>query len=329
MNEKNLSVLEQYNLDIKSVKRGRGSYIVSAEQGLFLLKEYRGSNERAKWIANVCERLENGGMWADMPILNKDGEYICRDSREDKSFLLKKWIYGTEMDVKNKEDIKAAVVNLVEIHLLLRNKEMNSREEVLYKEHDFEKRIREMKRIYRYIKGKKKKNIFEINFMNHYGKYEEMALAALELSKLESVRAVQKKAWDEGLVCHGEYNQHNVLNVQQKMISVNYENCKIGLQTEDLYLFMRKILEKNNWSIELAELMMKTYLNKRHMEKGELEEFYGKFLFVEKFWKIANHYYNSKKTWIPDQSRQKLDKLENQFRLRKEFLQYLKRTYIS
>lgn len=328
MNEKNLSILDEYALDIKSVKRGRGSYVISAQQGIFLLKEYNGSDQRAMWVAQVCKKLEESGQWVDMPVQNKEGEYVCRDNREDKSFLLKKWIQGTEMDARNKEDIRAAVVNMAKIHGQLQGFKRKPWEIMVCVEEDFEKKVREMKRIYRYIKEKKKKNIFEINFMNRYGKYEEMALAALEMAHKESVRDIQKKAWEKGMVCHGEYNQHNVLVMRQQTVSVNYENCKIGMQTEDLYLFMRKILEKNNWDIELAEMMMQTYLKGRSMEQGELEEFYIKFLFVEKFWKIANHYYNSKKTWIPDQSRQKFDKLESQYPLRTEFLKYLKKNYI-
>lgn len=40
-------VLEQYELEVNSVTKGRESYICDTDQGQKLLKEYRGSKERA------------------------------------------------------------------------------------------------------------------------------------------------------------------------------------------------------------------------------------------------------------------------------------------
>ena len=46
MNEKYTEVLSQYELDILDVKRGRGAWLCETDQGLKLLREYKGTIKR-------------------------------------------------------------------------------------------------------------------------------------------------------------------------------------------------------------------------------------------------------------------------------------------
>ena len=42
--------------------------------------------------------------------------------------------------------------------------------------------------------------------------------------------------------------------------------------------------------------------------------------YPEKFCKITNHYYNSRKSWIPDRTKEKLDILIRQEKKKEDFL---------
>lgn len=328
MNERNLKVLEQYDVEVRNVRRGRDSYIADTDCGLVILKEYHGSRQRAEWIEKVCRKVSDAGMQADIPIANKDGDYVSTD-RDENRYMLKRWIAAREMDVKNTGEICEAVEQLAILHSYLTGFTDGERKEKEEQEKLFEKRIRELRKIFRYVKEKKRKNPFELSFMQYYSEFMKMCEEALELSQKESVKKAGKNALEQGLVCHGDYNQHNILKPSDGMVIVNYENCMVGMQTGDLYCFMRKILEKHNWKLELADKMLQTYMRRHPFTKEELEDLYIKFLFPEKFFKISNHYYNSKKTWIPDRSLSKLDKIIDQSQARKTFLDYLKNTYIS
>ena len=44
-------VLEQYDLEVRAVSKGRESYICDTTQGQLLLKEYKGSAERAEFLS--------------------------------------------------------------------------------------------------------------------------------------------------------------------------------------------------------------------------------------------------------------------------------------
>ena len=53
MNEKGLVVLEQYELDVRNARRGRGSFLVDTDRGLKLLTEYSGTEGRLEFQAEV------------------------------------------------------------------------------------------------------------------------------------------------------------------------------------------------------------------------------------------------------------------------------------
>ena len=52
-------VLEQYELEVKSISRGRDSYQCDTEQGPKILREYRGSKERAGFLADMLDHLRD------------------------------------------------------------------------------------------------------------------------------------------------------------------------------------------------------------------------------------------------------------------------------
>ncbi|MBD9155668.1 MAG: CotS family spore coat protein, partial [Lachnospiraceae bacterium] len=48
---------------------------------------------------------------------------------------------------------------------------------------------------------------------------------------------------------------------------------------------------------------------------------YYRFAYPEKFWKIVNFYYNSRKVWIPGRHMEKLERLLIQQGVKKAFLE--------
>lgn len=61
MNEKYVEALEQYDMEVRAVKKGRGSWICETDQGCRLLKEYRGTARRLEFEDEVLGRLDTRG----------------------------------------------------------------------------------------------------------------------------------------------------------------------------------------------------------------------------------------------------------------------------
>ena len=89
----------------------------------------------------------------------------------------------------------------------------------------------------------------------------------------------------------------------------------------DLYLFLRKLLEKTNWSVPLARGLLDVYGRISPLSAVDFLQLYYRFAYPEKFWKIVNFYYNSRKVWIPGRHMEKLERLLIQQGVKKAFLE--------
>ena len=105
--------------------------------------------------------------------------------------------------------------------------------------------------------------------------------------KRSGYRDLRRSAIEEGTVCHGEYNQHNVLMLRGSTAVTNFEKWSFDVPTADLYRFMRKVLEKNNWDVQLAREMLRAYHRQRKLSWEEIENLRIRFSYPEKYWKLG------------------------------------------
>jgi spore coat protein I len=199
-----------------------------------------------------------------------------------------------------------------------------------------EKRTRELKRVKSYIRERKQKNEFELCYLSVCEEFYQNALTAMDLLTRVSYAEMLHRSVQEGKVCHGSYTYHNIflldeqinasmckaaeLKSQVMIATTNFEKAEFGLQVHDLYYFIRKTMEKNDWNLELGEKMIKEYKTLHGLSQEEQNLLYILLLYPEKFWKVTNYYYNSKKSWIPQKNVQKLQILSQQAENKKNFL---------
>lgn len=313
-------VLEKYELEVKSVSRGRESYICDTDQGQKLLKEYRGSMERAGFLMGILEHLKARGISVETVNRTREGMPIAVAEDEVKYILYDAWI-GTECDTKSRDEMVAAVKKLAQLH----NEAVSYAGEIpefvkanqnallfLYEKHN-----RELNKVKNYIRAKKKKNEFEMLFLGQYERYMEKA--SLVTVQLRGMQA------DEGIVgfCHGDYNQHNVVFVKKEIAIVRFDSFAYQIQVSDLANFLRKMMEKHNWNTGLGMDLIRAYDEVRGLSAQELRYLYLYMAYPEKFWKIANHYYNAHKAWISGRNIEKLEKFIRQENERERFLEML------
>ena len=228
-------------------------------------------------------------------------------------------------DTRNQEDILKAISQLADIHNVVRAFPneipgyLQVSGDALLVEN--EKHARELKKIRNYVSSRKKKNEFESGFLKSFGMFYEEAQKIIELQRQELAQE-QKAGGGEGIygICHGDYNQHNVLFCRPGIAVLNFEKASYDVQAADLGNFMRKILEKHNWDIALGMEMLRAYSDVRPLSKQEEKQLYIRLGFPEKFWKIANHYFNANKAWVCGRNLEKLEKFICQNEDREKFL---------
>lgn len=313
-------ILEQYELNVKAVSRGRDCYLVDTNLGVKALCEYRGSKERANFLKEMLDYLREKNLVAENILYTKEGETLVVDEDGSKQILLDTFS-GAECDAKSRDDMILAVKALADLH--------NSASEFPGEVPEFvkmgrdsllllyEKHNRELRQVRNYIRSRRKKNEFEEMFGSQYERFKKKAADVTELLKKMELENVEVG------FCHGDFNQHNVIFSRQGIAIVGFEHFSYNMQISDLANFMRKMMEKNNWNTGLGMDLIQAYNTVRSLSEIELKYLYVYLAYPEKFWKIANRYNNSHKAWLSGRNIEKLEKVITQEKEREQFLEML------
>lgn len=315
------AVLEQYEVEINDITKGRGTHICHTDKSIWTLTGFRGTKEKGELLRTYLEALKEAGFMAEQIAVNKMGEAVSVDEVTGEKFLLKEYITGTELNVNQAKELNEAAGLLAQYHntasaLTIAGIPVDVECDTMIIQ-EKEKHERELIKVKNYIRNRKKKNEFERIYLNAY---EPMLKTAREsLLLLHKKREAQPGC----CFCHGDYNQHNVLWTNQGWRIVNFENMIYRWCIWDLANFIRKMQEKNNWDVGIGNEILKCYEKIRPLSEVEFEKLYALLLFPEKFWKVTNHYMNSRKSWISERDIEKLRKVIEQEESRIHFVEQL------
>lgn len=323
MNERGLRILEQYDFKVLSTRRGRGSFICETDQGLKLVTEAGGQVGKLQFQNRLLHHLrEQGYPRVDCIVENAEGNLITVD-KDETAYMVKDWFEGRECDTKSEEDIKGAVRNLAHLHRLMYMEEEGKGYQGAPLETELLRRVRELKKVRSFILSKQGKNIYERRYLDSYSVFLEQAVESLGMLKSSCVAQLWERSIGDGRLCHGEYNQHHILMGREGIATIDFSRCRYDVQMVDLYQFMRKILEKQNWSARIGMEILEEYDKEKGISREERQYLRIRLAFPEKFWKLANHYYNHNKAWVPGKHVEKLETLNRQHERRNRFLRML------
>ena len=325
MNEKYMEVLERYDLTADSVRRGRSGWICQTGQGMVLLKEYRGTQKRLEFETQVLEQVgQTGGIRVDDYLRTADGQ-LWAAGEDGTRYVLKHWFADRECSLRDRSEALSAVRRIAVLHKALQaipeDPEWNLgsiRTEPLWRE--MERHSLEIKRARGYIRGKKRRNEFEFCIMNNYQRFYEQAVQACEGMK----RLNRPEAHAPLFLCHGNLDHHHILMGTGYTAFIEFHKMHLGEPMADLYHFMRKVLEKHSWDLELGLAMLEAYDRVLPLGNRDRDCLYCLFLYPEKYWKQINFYFNGKKNWISARNIEKIHGLELQEAGRNRFLSKIK-----
>lgn len=362
MDDRNQEVFRKYEIKVYNTYKARGAVILETDKGLMMLKSYEGSNYRVEFENILKEHLINQGYDnVDLYLRNIEGELITEDYSGNR-YVLKSWFVGEECNLKETSDVLSAVSNLAVLHSMLKEIPLGSDQITRNAQGNlielFDKRNRELKRVRTYILDKRQKNEFELCYINNYEKFYEQGLEAVRTISNSDYLKLSNEAMEKVTICHGNYTYHNVMmlrgsipasaygigqdelqpsenNSKQIFLSAaefserttattNFDRAMIGIQVYDLYHYLRKVMEKNDWDVDYGSMILDKYNKVKSLSKVELKVLYALLLYPEKFWKITNFYYNSKKSWVPQRNIQKLVNIQEQYHAKDIFLNRLK-----
>ncbi len=320
MNERDLAVLEQYELTVNETYRGRGSYVCVTDKGKKLLLEYHGSERKARLQQKLLVQIAKGGYPnVDIPVTNGSGNVVTKD-KDGSKFILKDWIEGKPCDVCREDQLQGAMTNLAKLHKLMRGVEEEAdcdetplKPTVAEGGADFSyaaaRHNKELKKVRAFVRGKKSKSDFELYFLQYFPMFYEKGIYVEKQLSEEIYQNLHRQSVSEGCYRHGEYSQHNVLFIPKGIATVNFERYVQDVQLGDVVYFLRKILEKYDWNERLGFQMLEAYDKEKTLSQTERKYLALRLAYPEKFWKLSNRYYNMNKAWISGRNTSKLVKL--------------------
>lgn len=344
MEDRSLEIFSQYDLNINNTYRVRGAWVLETDEGPKLLIACNSSESRLEFEDALKQQMrQNGYFNVDCFVRNAAGTISSTDSAGER-FLIKDWFIGEECNIKKEDKIIKAVNNLASLHSVMEGIDCGGGLKPYHLQQKipevFDKRTKEMKRVMTYVRNRNIKSMFESSYLNMWDEFYDEALSAARMLKEIPFDMMYDCAVSSGCVCHGGYNQHNILIIShsgtgskvmaadlskgnQDIATTNFEKASFGLPVTDLYQFMRKVMEKTDWDIRIGKLMIEEYDSIRKMNYEEKHLLSILLTFPEKFWKITNFYYNSKKSWIPQKNIQKLLIIREQQDSKREFIRQI------
>lgn len=322
MNDRAVALLEQYDVEVLRTRKGRGAILCDTNQGCLIFKEYTGNEDRIRIQDKLLRHInEQGRVVVETILPSKEGSLCVKDG-DGAMYVLKTYREGRECNIYDKTECLEAVHLLARLHGCTTLPEgTEGLFPVVPPEREYEKRNRELKKVRKYLQKRSQKTWFEISLLNTYNLFMEQAQSVTEEWSCYRERfALETTGESVRTYCHGDYQYHNILRSDEGWFLINFEKCLPDDPIRDLYLLMRKLLEKCNWSIPLGRELLETYEAERPISAISRIDLYYRLAYPEKFWKIVNFYYNSSKAWIPDRNREKLERLVRQEQEKQLFL---------
>ena len=327
MDEKIAGLLAQYEVEVYRAGRVKGAWLLDTNEGLKLFGSCLSSEGKIGFEQSVKQQIkEHGFLNIDSYVPTREGNYLVQGPYNE-TFVMRDWFLGEECDSQNRENIRLTVETLARLHKSMSGIELSEEMLAFCKQPRLtellEKRNRELRRVRTYIRDKKQKNAFEQKFLSQFALQYAQAEQATESLNKEAYEAYYKKTVEQGSVLHGNYTHHSVIFYSDGIAVTGFQKAGTGIQIHDFYLLFRKMMEKWEWDIALGEEMLNAYEKVRTIPKEERELLPVLLSYPEKFWKVANQYYNNRKSWIPEKNMQKLIQTMEQAKKKEESIRTL------
>ena len=334
MNDRAVSLLEQYDVEVFKTRKGRGAILCETSRGCLIFKEYTGNEERLAATDILLKHLQkSGSVQVESIVPTGEGNLSVQD-HDGVRYILKTNMEGRECNINDQAECLDAVRLLAQLHSCMEfegtenlsglNSLVEAGSPYVYSPaREYEKRNRELKKVRRYLRQRSQKTWFEIQLQQVFDGFSQQALlVTAQWEEYEKLRRTQTGPIKINY-CHGDYQYHNLVKTDRGWFVINFEKCIPDDPVRDLYLFMRKLLEKSNWNISLGRDLLAAYEERRPLSAVSRIDLYYRLAYPEKFWKIANFYYNSGKAWIPGRNLEKLERLVDQEPLKQKLLEEL------
>lgn len=290
-------IIEQFGLD-GTVMVYRDTIRILVGDQYRVIKKNRCSKERMILVNQFKKHLKQNNFHAiDCYYDSVQGyPYACCG---DEIYVMTDFRESRECDFNSLDDVKLAVQTLAEFHQAAKGFQaiegLGFRNEIGQLPDTLSRRTQEL------VKLKKQASIGKGNFENLYLKnadfFIEKCFYAMEIINSEKFQRLAKKANKDKEVCHKDYSFFNINIDSSGMVKISgLDYCDYEIRAYDIASFLRKIMSGTNWDTQVAMNVLNWYDTISKIGKDEMDIIIALLQYPQKFWRIANKYFNSRRT---------------------------------
>jgi spore coat protein I len=168
--------------------------------------------------------------------------------------------------------------------------------------------------------AQRRKSNFDYIYLEYCNYFYEMGKDALDYILSPIYDKLVNETKNCKSICHNDLTHNNIIFNDSGEFLINFDFCSYDLKVYDLANFIRRRMRKCNWDICEAKIITDEY---RRVNELTAEDFYVMKImlqFPQKFWRVANKYYNSSRSWAQRVLIDKLDDVINEIECHKKFL---------
>ena len=297
----NKELIAQYDINVRKYQYIRSTYYLDTNKGKFLLRKIELPKEQILFDYEVDLHLKH------QHFKNINAIYTTKKRSPyavfgEQLFIMQTYIEGEEIDFKNLEDLKNVVCILAEFHKHAKNitskvkdiSEINVKNMYDY----YTKRNIQNTKLKKIIMAFKQKSKFEIMFLDYCDEYAALEQMALEGINHQLADKLAQRVKDEKTIAHKDYMYHTVNKTStQRYIINNLDLCNYDIQVTDLAYILGRIMQKNDWNVDILYELIQAYDSKNVLLKEEFEILKAMMIYPEKYNGICAKYLGSKRRW--------------------------------
>lgn len=292
-------IFKAFKVNVKRCYKFRGMYICETDQGTKTIRISKYTPVQVTMEYNIKEHLRNNGFTCldQLYLSDKNTPYVIYHNRV---YVMTDSNNGRGVDFYKKDDIKKSVQLLSELHIGGKGfnnvpKDMNLIE-IKNLGDTYDKRYRETIQLRKRIESVGSKTDFEVLYLKNsrvYQEFQEQSKEFINLESYDKLIAVAEKNKD---IAHRKYTYHNIIKTDQESIVITgFEKSGYDVQLTDLVYITRRIMQRNQWDINLLLSIIEEYNKINPLSLDEWTNLKGMILFPERFAKLCKKYYHSKR----------------------------------
>lgn len=316
------SILAQtYGLEIISIAPLRDAFIVHTSNGKKMLKKTLLPCETISFVHGAKEHLYNNGF------MNLD-RYAC--TLEEKpyftiegiNYTLGDLVGGRECNFENRDDVVKTTRQLAYMHKYSKGyfapEDSKAKDDLGKLPIGLNKRLNEIKRLKK--NAKKGKSKFDYLFLEYADYFYNIGENSINMINNSNYNKLVEEYRVAGGICHHDFTHHNIICAQDKVSIINFEFCCYELKVYDVVNLMRRKMRKCKWDVGEGKLILDQYRMIEDIDEDEYLVMKVMLQFPQKFWRVINKYYNSRRSWSEKSYLSKLQEVIDEIPYHKEFM---------